>query len=62
MKEKEVSGFVTWAAGRLVVPFMESRKGSRFGLEDYKFNHRCVGFELPGFTQRMSGMHLVQGL
>lgn len=62
MKEKEVLGFVTWAAEWLMVPFMEPRKESRFGLEDYKFNHNHVEFEVPEFTQRMSGMHLGQTL
>lgn len=54
--------FVTWAAGRLMVPFMEPRKGSRFGVEDYEFSYRHVEFEMPEFIQRMSGRQLGKGL
>lgn len=43
--------FVAWAAGTLMVPFMESRKESRFGVEDREFNYRHVEFEMSGFTQ-----------
>lgn len=66
MREKKVSKmiprFVTWAARRLMAPFMELRKGNEFGVGDYEFNYRHVECELPGFTQRMSGRQLGKGL
>lgn len=44
MREKEVSKrlprFVTWATGRLMVPFMGLGKGSRFRIGDEEFNYR----------------------
>lgn len=45
-----------------MVPFMEFQKGSRFRVGDYEFNYRYVEFEMPGFTQRMSGRQLDKGL
>ena len=46
MKEKEVSKtfprFVTWAAERLMVPFIEPRKRNRMGVEDYELHYRHV--------------------
>lgn len=66
MREKKVSKMlprsVTWAAGRLMVPFMELRKGNEFGVGDYEFNFRYVECEIPGFTRRISGRQLDKGL
>lgn len=66
MREKKISKMlprsVTWAAGRLMVPFMELRKGNEFGVGDYEFNFRHVECEIPGFTQRISGRQLDKGL
>lgn len=46
MKEKEVSRmfprFVTWTSERLMVPFMEPRKGTTFGVESSEFHYRHV--------------------
>lgn len=60
--EREGSfSFVTWATGRLMEPFMELRKWSRFRV-DYEFSYKHVEFEMPGFTQRMSSRQLGEGL
>lgn len=53
---------MTWATERLTVPFMELRKGSGFGVEDYEFNYKHVAFEMPRFTQTMSSRQLGKGL
>lgn len=53
----QVSDLGSWE-----VPFMKLRKGNRFRLEDYEFSYRHFEFEMPGFTQRMSGRQLDKGL